>query len=33
MVNYICMDDVYKLLYKRPIFNSRGNLFINTLYF
>jgi len=22
MVDYICMYDVYKLLYKRPIFNS-----------
>jgi hypothetical protein len=23
MVDYICMYDVYKLSYKRPIFNSR----------
>jgi len=22
MVDYICMYDVYKLLYRRPIFNS-----------
>ncbi len=44
MVDYTYMYNVYKLLYRRPIFNSittiirltnflRDNLFINTLYF
>jgi len=44
MINYKCMYDMYKLSYKKPIFNSftiiiqltnflSDNLFISTCYF
>jgi hypothetical protein len=33
MVDYICMYDVYKLLYKRPIFNSLVTMIQQTDFF